>query len=64
MNKTVSANTLFHFTNSMDNLKGILTHGFYPCYSIEDLSVFVPKDIFKEEIRHAIPMVSFCDIPF
>jgi hypothetical protein len=52
---TLSANTLFHFTRSKENLIGILKNEFYPRYSLE-------LDPITNEL-YAIPMVSFCDIP-
>lgn len=59
---TISADTLFHFTNSIQNLIGILTNEFYPRYSIEDWSMLHQiNGVLDDEI--AIPMVSFCDIP-
>lgn len=56
--RPLSANTLFHFTKSIDILESILTNEFYPHYSLE-----VWDDISGEEFRIAIPMVCFCDIP-
>jgi hypothetical protein len=51
------SSTLFHFTKSLDILKNILDKGFFPRYSLEDISWLV------EEKRVAYPMVCFCDIP-
>lgn len=59
---TVSANTLFHFTDKIEYLLGILTHNFYPRYCLEDHSAFFPADD-KDVSERAIPMVCFCDIP-
>ena len=56
---TQSSNTLFHMTPSFENIKGILTYGFYPHYCLENLG-FLSEDNFHEL---PIPMVSFCDIP-
>lgn len=56
--KSLSSNTLFHFTDSIENLYSILINDFYPRYSLEFYSLFFPKSREK-----AIPMVSFCDIP-
>jgi phosphopantetheinyl transferase (holo-ACP synthase) len=57
----VSANTLFHFT-SKESLQKILTNGFKPQYSLEDLSNFTPElSIYKKSY---IPMVCFCDLIF
>ncbi len=61
---TISANTLFHFTNSLQNLISILTNEFYPRYSLEDLRMYFPEEFKARDIRErAIPMVCFCDIP-
>lgn len=54
----VSANTLFHFTDKLDNLKGILKSSFHPRYSLEDLSNAVPGKVYVARI----PMVCFCDL--
>lgn len=59
MNKTyLSANTLFHFTNNIDNIINILTNEFSPRYCMESFEFLGGCDL---EI--AIPMVCFCDIP-
>lgn len=61
---TLSANTLFHFTNNLENIKNILTHGFYPHYCQENLSIFLPDKLnIQENYEYAIPLISFCDIP-
>ena len=63
------ANTLFHFCKSdkknkkgrmdgFDKLKSILKNGFFPRYSLENVST-----ISKSTDRIAFPIVSFCDIP-
>ena len=52
----LSANTLFHFTQSFDTLLGILQHGFKPNYCLEDYTMFGLSEC-------AVPMVCFCDIP-
>lgn len=54
----LSANTLFHFTKDLDTLLSILRSKFYPRACFE--ASLIP-DIF--DIRMAIPMVCFCDIP-
>jgi hypothetical protein len=56
--KSLSANTLFHFTSSINNLISIIVNDFYPRYSLEFYSEFL-----EEHKNIAIPMVSFCDIP-
>lgn len=48
----ISSNTLFHFTNSLEKLEGILKNNFLPHYCYEDI------------IQKALPMVCFCDLPF
>ena len=63
------ANTLFHFCKNdrknkkdrmdgMDKLRSILKNGFFPRYSLEDVSM-----ISRSSNRVAFPFVSFCDIP-
>jgi hypothetical protein len=55
----ISSDTLFHFTNSIQNIVNILSLEFHPNFSLEDFSSLDPPNKFKR----AIPMVSFCDIP-
>jgi hypothetical protein len=55
----LSANTLFHFTSSLDNLINILTNEFHPNFCLENLNVLLELPI----PEMAIPMLSFCDIP-
>lgn len=50
------SSTLFHFTRSLDNLKGLLSKGFQPRYCLEDTRFLGIKFT-------AYPMVCFCDIP-
>jgi len=57
----VSANTLFHFTDKKEVLKGILKDSFYPKYSLEDLGNVIPD---SKNITVHIPMVCFCDLVF
>lgn len=57
-NSTISANTLFHFTSSKENIRNILTYTFSPRYCLEHID-FLGDDM--PDI--AIPMVCFCDIP-
>lgn len=56
---SLSANTLFHYTRSLDNLEGILTNEFSPRFCLESLSFH--QTMPEREV--AIPLVSFCDIP-
>jgi hypothetical protein len=57
----VSANTLFHFTENKEYLKGILANKFFPKYCLEDLSNAIPgSSIYTAQI----PMVCFCDLLF
>ena len=48
--------SLFHFTKSLDYLKGILQHGFRPRLCLEDTSYLGVDYV-------AFPMSCFCDIP-
>jgi hypothetical protein len=54
----VSADTLFHFTGSIENIKNILINSFSPRYCLERLEFLSNPDF-----DIAIPMVCFCDIP-
>ena len=56
--KYLSANTLFHFTNNLDNIINILKEEFSPRYCMESFKVIGGK-----EVELAVPMVCFCDIP-
>jgi hypothetical protein len=62
-NYSLSANTLFHFTDTLDSIENILTNEFYPHFCLEDNSVFYPKESHLCKYLQAIPMVCFCDIP-
>ena len=53
------SHTLFHFTKSIETLKSIIKHGFWPRYCAEDVNWLGYK---KYEFI-AYPMVCFCDIP-
>ncbi len=60
----VSANTLFHFTGSLENLINILTNEFRPRFCLEDFGVvFAGKNPPVETLELAVPMVCFCDLP-
>ena len=50
------SDNLFHFTKSIDFLKGILLNGFLPRYCLEDTSYLTIEYI-------GYPMICFCDIP-
>lgn len=54
--KNLSADTLFHFTNSLHNIINILSNDFCARYCMEDFK-------FMDDDEFAIPMVCFCDIP-
>lgn len=58
MDINISANTLFHFTASRQNLLGILSNGLYSRYSLENFESLIDD---KAEI--VFPMICFCDIP-
>jgi hypothetical protein len=59
----ISSNTLFHFTNSAENIIQIIKNGFYPKFCLEESNynnlIFNDKTIEEE----AIPMTCFCDLP-
>ncbi|WP_047444833.1 abortive infection system antitoxin AbiGi family protein [Alistipes sp. ZOR0009] len=59
--ENLSAETLFHFTSSIDHLVNILKTNFSPRYCLEDSSYFSIKGYSNTE--QAYPMVCFCDIP-
>lgn len=50
--------SIFHYTEQIGCLKGILESGFHPRYSLEDVSW-----ISSHPQKVAFPMVCFCDIP-
>jgi hypothetical protein len=50
------SDNLFHFTKSVDHLKGILQIGFLPRYCLEDTGYLSIDYI-------GYPMICFCDIP-
>ena len=58
----ISSNTLFHFTDTIENVIGILKEGFKPHFCLEDLNFIIPDEPI-EDLEWAIPMVCFCDIP-
>jgi len=65
MAENVSSSVLFHFTNSMDNLKSILKNGFFPRYCLEYTLGLVDTNAATERrppVR-AVPIVCFCDLP-
>ena len=59
---TISSNTLFHFTNTADNIIEIIKNGFKPRFCLE---AFGPEVIIGKvgKIEVAIPMTCFCDLP-
>lgn len=61
----ISSDTLFHFTSTLENMRGILTNEFRPRLSFEDFSHIgrhMPE-VPQEFLGSGVPMVSFCDIP-
>jgi hypothetical protein len=60
---TISSNTLFHFTDKIENVINILENEFRPHFCLEDLNIIAPDLGYMEELEFAIPMVCFCDIP-
>ena len=65
MAENVSSNILFHFTKSMDDLKSILKHGFFPHYCPEYSLDRDDKEAASKgrPPMRAAPMVCFCDLP-
>ena len=64
MGSNVSANTLFHFTNNLENIINILVKDFSPRYCMENMEFIYKKGIQQlAATQIAIPMVCFCDIP-
>lgn len=71
----INASSLLHFTNSMDDLKGILEKGFRFSYCCEKVSATINMNELHPEGANffrpsphinshiAIPMICFCDIP-
>lgn len=59
---TISSNTLFHFTNSANNIIRIIKYGFEPRFCLEE---FGPEFIIWKTIGDeiSIPMTCFCDLP-
>lgn len=57
--------SLFHYTESLENLKTILSSSFFwPKYCSEELSWFSESKVNQEQVLEiAHPMVCFCDIP-
>jgi len=56
---SISSNAILHFTNSKETLKDILENNFRIHYCKEEISFGDGNDF-----HIAVPMVSFCDIPF
>lgn len=64
MSSVISANTLFHFTGSLDNIASIIMGGFYPRCCLESFDFSYPSGAGNSQSPQlAIPMVCFCDIP-
>lgn len=53
----LSSNSIIHFTNSSEALKGILRNNFRITYCKETIQLD------KQTVTFHVPMVSFCDIP-
>jgi hypothetical protein len=59
----ISSNTLFHFTNTAENLISILKEGFKPRFCLETIGLefMIGK---QADEKQAVPMTCFCDLPF
>lgn len=53
----ISTNSIIHYTNSLDAIKGILKEGFRIKYCSEKI------ELGNGSSNAAHPMISFCDIP-
>ena len=51
---TIKSSSLFHFTQDLNSVKGILANGFRLSFCME---------VYPEKIVIGLPMVCFCDIP-
>lgn len=61
--KFLSADTLFHFTDTREKLISILKYEFKPHYALENFKVTMKTEGYDlPNTESAIPMVSFCDI--
>jgi len=54
----ISINSIIHYTDTIEKLKGILLEGFQVKYCLEETSTKIGLKIYG-----AYPMVCFCDIP-
>src|SRR5437660_12748311 len=59
----LSANSLFHFTGSLENLLNILREEFRPRFCLENFNLLQSAALDEEELEWALPMVCFCDLP-
>lgn len=59
---SISSNTLFHFTESAENIIKIIKTGFAPKFCLEEFGpeLFIGK---MDKMESAIPMTCFCDLP-
>ncbi len=60
---TISSNTLFHFTNSADNIIKIIKTGFEPRFCLEEFITQLITGQKADKVEVAIPMTCFCDLP-
>lgn len=54
----ITTSSVFHFTDSLQHLQGILKQGFKVHCCKEKI-----RGVMKDDAYMAFPMVSFCDIP-
>ena len=56
----INANTLLHFTNSIDTLESIIINGFYPRMALDNYDEILRNNQLGQI---ALPIICFCDIP-
>lgn len=60
----ISANTLFHFTKTFEDLLNILENEFRPHYCLENYNLLLSGSMAEDPVYEwALPMVCFCDLP-
>lgn len=63
---SISSNCLFHFSDKIENIINILSNTFRPRYCLENYGTLftgLVTGMSDKLNEHALPMVSFCDLP-